>query len=85
MQILKRIVMAALGRRWCLQVIKRIVTVVSRWRWVADGGAVFWGMQLPVSMIISAVLLGNASAGCQTQLSLWFPGGAGLPMVALCY
>ena len=23
-----------------LQVVKRIVMVVSRWRWVADGGAV---------------------------------------------
>ena len=49
-----------------LQVVKRIVMVVSRWRWVADGGAVLLGNAIE-GFHGGAVLLRNASGGCQTH------------------
>ena len=60
-----------------MQMARRLITVASRWSWVASGGAVLLGTQLQIARRLitvasswswlasgGAVLLGNEIADC---------------------
>ena len=52
------------------------VVVVSRWHWLADGGALLLGNAIE-GFHGGAVLLGNASGGCQPHYIVGFQVATG--------